>query len=178
MILIDGKIVSTSEQVKTVTVAEYNALTEEERNDGTSYYVSDYDDTEYKKLIKVGNVIGSDEKLSGYADGTIVGAIVDLYNRLGGISLSLGVNDEVIFDYDDTTPTPVTSPDAPKEMTDLEKIEHYQKVIGNETDLNNLGFSNIVTAILNLYSRLNGVQFEYDATTSTFKMIYSDSNPK
>ena len=120
----DGKIVSTNEQVKTVTIEEYNSLTEEERNDGTSYFISNYDDNEYKKLVKVGNIIGNDSKLSGYADGTIVGAIVDLYSRLNGVSFSVGANDEVSFVYDDTTPTPVDPVPSPDDMTDYDKIVH------------------------------------------------------
>ena len=178
MILMDGKIVSTNEQVKTVTIEEYNSLTEEERNDGTSYFISNYDDNEYKKLVKVGNIIGNDSKLSGYADGTIVGAIVDLYSRLNGVSFSVGANDEVSFVYDDTTPTPVDPVPSPDDMTDYEKIVHYQEVIGNETELNNLGFTNIINAIRDLYAKLNGIQLEYNDKTATLKMIYSDSNPK
>ena len=178
MILMDGKIVSTNEQVKTVTIEEYNSLTEEERNDGTSYFISDYDDNEYKKLVKVGNIIGNDSKLSGYADGTIVGAIVDLYSRLNGVSFSVGANDEVSFVYDDTTPTPVDPVPSPDDMTDYEKIVHYQEVIGNETELNNLGFTNIINAIRDLYAKLNGIQLEYNDETATLKMIYSDTNPK
>lgn len=178
MILMDGKIVSTNEQVKTVTIEEYNSLTEEERNDGTSYFISNYDDNEYKKLVKVGNIIGNDSKLSGYADGTIVGAIVDLYSRLNGVSFSVGANNEVSFVYDGTTPTPVDPVPSPDDMTDYEKIVHYQEVIGNETELNNLGFTNIINAIRDLYAKLNGIQLEYNDVTATLKMIYSDSNPK
>lgn len=178
MILMDGKIVSTSEQIRTITMAEYNALSDEERNDGTSYFVSDYDDNEYKKLVKVGNIIGNDDKLSGYADGTIVGAILDLYGRLNGVSFSVNANDEISFVYDDTTPTPVGPAPSPNDMTDSEKITHYQEVIGNETDLNNIGFTNVIAAIRDLYAKLNGIQLEYNDATTTLKMIYSDSNPK
>lgn len=178
MILMDGKIVSTNEQTKAITLAEYNALSEGERNDGTSYYITDYDDNEYKKLVKVGNVLGNDAKLSGYADGTVVGAIVDLYSRLNGVSFTVGANDEVTFVYDGTTPTPVEPVPSPDAMTDDEKITHYQEVLGDETALNNLGYANVISAIRDLYARLNGVQLEYNDAESTLKMIYDDNNPK
>ena len=178
MILMDGKIVSTNEQVKTITMAEYNALSEEERNNGTSYFISDYDVYEYKKLVKIGVVIGDDAKLSGYADGTIVGAIIDIYNRLNGVSFTVGANNEVSFVYDGTPPTAVDPVPLPEDMTDYEKIAHYQEAIGDESGLNNLGFTNVIAAIRDIYAKLNGIQFKYDDESATLKMIYSDTNPK
>ena len=178
MILMDGKVVSTSEQAKPITIAEYEALSEEERNNGTAYYISDYDDNEYKKLIKVGNVIGREERLSGYADGTIIGAIVDIYNRLGGLSLSLDKDDVIVFSYDGTAPTPAVTPGASENMTDLEKINHFQEVIGDVAALNNIGFSNVIAAIRSIYDRLGGVEFDYNDATSSFSMIYSEDNTK
>lgn len=177
-IMLGGKIVSTSKQMQTVTAEEYAKLSVEEQMNGNAYFISDSFDDEYKKLIHMGTVIGNDEDLAGYADGTVIGAIVDLYNRLGGMSLQLDANNNIEFVYNDEDITPAESAGHVEYLTDAEKINHMEDVIGTEDDLYNLGYPTLVSAIRGLYSKLNGISMSYNDETQVLKLSYSDDAPR
>lgn len=178
MILLDGKIVGSSDQLILKTREEYEALSDEVKNNGNAYFTPDDYDTEYTKLVHMGFVIGNDEELSGYADGTIVGAILDLYDRLGGLSLRLDANNNIEFVYNDEEVTPAEPAGNIEYLTDADKINHIEDVIGSEDDLYNLGHPTIVSAIKSLYARLNGISMTYNDTEETLKISYSDDTPK
>ena len=176
MLMKDGQMVATN--VKVLTNQQYNQLDTAVRNDGNIYVISDYESDDYAKLVRLGNTVGNGDRLVDYADGTVIGAIVDLYNRLNGISFNVDTtNDEIQLDYDPTPPTPVTPTDI-SGMTDDEKIDYYEQLVGDPADLYALGFTNVAAAVRWLYAKLGGCEIDYDDATSTVKLIYNSSNPK
>ena len=177
MLLIANKIVSTSDQIQTKTQEEYNNLSEEKKNDGTTYFISDVDDSEYRKILNVGFTLGSEDKLAqlGYTD--IVSAIVDLFSRLGGISLRLDGNQNIEFVYNSEEPTPATPVSIPENATDAEKIAYYETLIGDMTPLNELGFSNLVAALNALFDKLHGMSLSYNEENDTLKIAYNSDTP-
>ena len=177
MILVNGKIVSTSDQIQSMSQAEYDALTDEKKNDGTTYFITDVDDSQYRKILNVGFTIGSESKLAelGYTD--LVSAIVDFYERLGGISLRLDANQNIEFVYNSEEPTPATPVTIPENATDAEKIAHYETLIGDMSKLYELGFSNVVAALDTLYDKLSGMALSYNEESDTLKISYNSDTP-
>jgi len=180
MLMMNGKIVSTSDQIKEMTIEEYSNLDVDVRGDGSTYFIKNADSAnDYKKLIRVSNILGDDVKLQGYADNTIIGAIIDLNQRLGGLSFKRNPETgEVEFVYSSEIPKPVEPIHTIKNFTDHEKIEHFEKILGDESSLNSIGFNTIVSAIKSLYARLGGITMHYDDNTNELKMIYNDNTPK
>ena len=176
MLMKDGQIVATN--IKELTTSQYNALSTAQKNNGNIYAISDYTSDEYAKLTRIGNLVGNPDRLVDYADGTIIGAIADLYNRLNGISFNVDTTtNEIELNYDATPPTPVT-PIDPSTMTDDEKIDYLEDLVGDPDDLAALGFTNAAAAIRWLYAKLGGCEISYNDQTDTVTLVYNSTNPK
>ena len=177
----NGQKIAAKTGNQEITRAAYDLLPTDTKNNGTAYFVTDDNSSEYEKLVRLSALLGDADALAGYGDGTVIGCLNDIIERLGGISMevikSQGVVSEITFNYDDTPPTPVTPVDT-SGMSDDEIIDHIEDVIGDEEDLNDLGFTNVVSAIISIYQRLAGITFEYNDTTSTVTMNYSSTDPQ
>ena len=58
MIILDGKVVGTANDMVELTQAEYDALSDEKKTDGTMYYITDSTDAQYQKLLALNDLIG------------------------------------------------------------------------------------------------------------------------
>lgn len=177
MLLYNGKEVGASgDKLVSLTQAEYDALSDEEKNNGDAYFITDSTDAEYRKLLHISDVIGSKADLAGFADGTIIGAIKDLYERLGGVSFKVeaGTNYLQAIYNDEPTDNVSTLPPASEYMSDTERIEYLGELIGQESDLASTGHGTIIGAILGLYSALGGFSFAYNEITNSVDVSYDD----
>lgn len=59
-----------------------------------------YEDTNPSEITRLSSFIGDEAQLQYMADGTIIGAIKELYERLGGVSFSINDNGDILVDYE------------------------------------------------------------------------------
>lgn len=175
MLVYNGKEVGSADKLISLTQAEYDALSDDEKMNGNAYFITDSSDAEYQKLLHISTVIGSEADLAGVADGTLIGAIKELYSRLGGISFKIetGTNYLQAIYNDETTGT-VSSVTPTNYLSDAEKIDHLGELLGQETELATTGHSTVVGAILGLYEALGGLSFAYNKTSESVDVSYDD----
>ena len=130
----NGQRVATNTPAKQVTSTEYNNLTTAQKNNGTLYFISDAQDTVYQNLLYITDVIGNEDDLADYADGTIAGCIADLYDKLNGLSFSIDGtgNSHLQATYVGNNPSTVITPGT--YTTDEEKVAHLLEVLGDEDE--------------------------------------------
>ncbi len=167
----NGEIIATNTPQVTLSRAEYDALSPELKNDPSiTFFIYDDEENDYKKLLKISTVVGSESQLAGYADGTIIGAIKDLYDRLGGLSFAIDPEyNHVEATYSDENPNNVIQQLA-ENATDSEKIAHLEALLGDVANLTGTGYDTIVGAIVDLYTRLNELSFAYNSGTNTVEV--------
>jgi hypothetical protein len=176
MIVLDGKQVASNDKLISLTEAEYQALsTEEKMNPNKTYFITDSNSEEYLNLVRLQALVGPGKNISTFADGTVIGAILDLYTRMGGVAFSLtDVNGtptlNAEYRVNTSTGTPIEISDN---ATDAEKIEMLQELIGSETNLNGVGYNTVIAAIVDLHQRLNGFTFSYNQSTGTVSATYN-----
>lgn len=183
MLMMNGKIVSTSDQIKEMDNEKYKNLGSEIQNNGTTYFVTNKDSADdYRKLVRIHNLLGDETKLQEINIDTIIDAIVDLNQRLGGLSFKRNPETgDVEYEYS-PDPEPVEPIHKIEYLTDHDKIVHFEEVLGldkdKESELNAMGFYTVIAAIKSLYARLGGITMRYDDSHNELKMIYDDSTPK
>jgi hypothetical protein len=164
---INGKRVASNEGYQEITQAEYDALSDTDKMNGHIYLITDSNlNDDYVQLIRLQSLIGDETQLSGYADGTLAGILVDLYNRLGGFSFDLTSDNTLTATYSDEKSTAVVRA-LSETASDAEKVEHMLSLIGDEDTLAETGFSTIAAAIVELYNRLDGTSYSYNSDTNT-----------
>ena len=168
MIKYNGQVIATNANATDITQSNYDSLSTAAKNNGTAYMVNSTDEQIIKLLYALG-LIGDQTALSGIADGTVAGAVEDLYNRLGGCEFSIEEIEGVLtLTYDDDpAPSGNTPVDISELTTDDEKIDALLALIGDKSTLEATGNATIVDAILDIYDRLNGFSFEVDTTGAT-----------
>lgn len=163
---LDGELVGSSQQMISLTQAEYDNLSTEEKLNGDAYFINDSDEESDSANIKnIEYFLGDTSKLSTMADGTLSGILSDIYQRLGNLSFHVDEDGSLRADYDDTTPTPAVIPDYPEYASDATKIKYINDVIGDKTNVTNYGFASVTDMILDIYSRINGLVFSYNEVT-------------
>lgn len=163
---LDGELVGSSQQMISLTQAEYDGLSTEEKLNGDAYFINDSDEESDSVNIKnIEHLIGDVSKISTMADGTISGVLSDMYQRLGNMKFYVDESGSLKVDYDDTAPTPAVIPEYPEYASDAAKIEYIQDVIGDKTNITNHGFTTMIDMILDIYSRIDGLTFTYNETT-------------
>lgn len=170
---LDGKLVGTSQQIVSLTQAEYDTLSNEEKLNGDAYFITD-SEGDSTKITNIEYALGDVSKLSSVGDGTIAGILSDIYRRLGNMSFSVNGEGELIADYDSTVPTPVEIPECSVDASDAEKIEYFENLIGDKTIISNNGFTNITDMLLDVYGRIKGLVFEYNEETGDVDVHIED----
>ena len=176
MLYVDGKLIATDNQMVKISEEDYNKLPDSKKNNGDVYFVdSGNDSASNAKLIHLMSSIGNTSKLTNVSsDGTIVGAILSLYERLGGMSFSIDEEGEALkATYSDEV-TPVEIPDIPVYLSDEEKIKYYMNILGDINKIGEKGFTNLSDMLLNIYNRLNGLSFVFDSETGNVDISYDD----
>ena len=182
MIIVGGKEVEGKSKVIALTQDEYNALSAEDKsNDSIVYFVYDGDEAHYQQLVQLRTLVGSPNALETYTNQTtVIGAIMDIYQRLGGMSINLDPNTSNInLTYDPDDVTPAVTPDDIEHLTDEAKIEYLISSLGcNDnaaiTAFHEAGFTNIVQALVSIYSALNGVSLALNAEGDALAASYDD----
>lgn len=167
----DGQVVATNSPQVTISRAAYEALPTEQKNDpNVNYYIYDEYETEYKKLVKLMTLIGSEASLAGHADGTIIGVIKDIYDRLGGLAFKIDPEyNHIEATLSDENPNNVIQQLNPN-ATDSEKIAYLETLLGNPNDLTGIGYDTLVSALLDFYAKLDGLTFAFRTDTETVQV--------
>ena len=66
----DGRIVGSDNIVKEISQSDYDNLSDAEKTNGTYYLVKDTTADDYQALLKLMEVVGDEQQLTGIADGT------------------------------------------------------------------------------------------------------------
>jgi hypothetical protein len=168
----NGKLVAGNTQAVTLKDdAEYEALSNDEKMDADKVYlVPDTSADDYQRLLKLSEVMGSIDDIANYADGTIIGVINDIYDRLGGLSFKINESTGCLnVTYsDEVTPATITTPAT--YVTDVEKINHMESVIGDQEKLASIGFGTVIGALVDIYNRLDGLSFSFDTTNEVVEV--------
>lgn len=170
-LVFNGRIVSTNNPQVSITREEYEKLPQEMKDDPSiTFFIIDDNDDDHKKLLELTSLIGSEEVLAKYADGTVLGAIKELYDRLGGLSFSVDPEfNHVEAKYSDENPNNDIQQLAGN-ANDSAKIAHLETIIGDAKKLEGTGYDSVVSAIVDLYGRLNNFAFAYNSETSTVEV--------
>jgi hypothetical protein len=182
MIIVNGKEVEGGSKVIAMTQDEYNALSAEDKsNSSIVYFIYDGDEEHYRQLVQLRTLVGSPNALETYTNQTtVIGAIMDIYRRLGGMSISLDpTNSHINLSYDPADVTPAVVPDDISHLTDDQKIEYLISSIGVDDNaaiesFHAAGFTNIVGALLSIYTALNGVELAINANEDALEVSYDD----
>ena len=154
----NGRVVGTANLERELTQAEYDALPEAEKNSGDyTYFVKDYGDTDHARVVNMAAALGNTEQLSNIADGTVFGAIKDLYDRLGGLFLSVDPEYKYLQVRDNAENISHAIPELSANMTEAEKVAWLMAIMGSSSDLEETGYSTVVSAIIDMYQRLNNL---------------------
>ena len=173
MIILDGKVVGTANDMVELTQAEYDALSDEQKTDGTMYYITDATDAHYQKLLALNAIIGTESSLAGKADGTVIGAIADLYSRLGGLSFQVNpATNSMEAIYNDEVSTTAETAELSTYASDEEKIAHMTELVGSKETLTSTGNTTVIGAILDLYTKLADLEFSVNTATNTANVSY------
>ena len=164
----NGNVIATNSPQISISLAEYNSLPEEvKNNDNINFFIYDDGETNYERLLTLSTVIGSTSALSQYADGTIIGAINDIYQRLGGLSFAMDPNsNQIELTYSDENPNNVIQ-QFNDEVSIEEQISQLSQIVGDIESLPSTGFNTIISAIIDIYERLNDLSFAYNEDTNT-----------
>lgn len=174
MIIIDGQIIASADQAIEITREQYEALSDKEKNDPLkTYYITDDEPDSRQQFIALKSLIGNEKNMTGISDGTIIGAIKELYERLGGLKFT--VNPETMdfsatYDPRTTEPAVITKADTTL-MTDKEKIEYFNTLIGDLSELEKLGHDSIISALKDLYNRMSELAFRYVPESNTVQIL-------
>lgn len=175
MFILNGQVITDDISIKQ---KDYESLPIEERKNGATFYISDDGLSEHERISNLNALIGNKDLLSTTGgDGTIIGAIVELYNRLGGLSFQMNEETNIYESYYNTGVTPVTVPTLKDDATDSERLAYFESIFGSAEKLGELGVSSIVGAIDNLYRRLGGLTFSYDEVDDNLTVNYISENP-
>lgn len=173
-IMIDGKLNATNSPRSELTESQYNDLSSSQKNNGTTYFITDANDSTYQKIQHLKNIIGNIDDLSAYGDGTIIGALQELVDRMGGFTFSLDANESyVIGTCDDSQPTPATI-DPPASDSDDDVADHLIELVGSTTALANCGYSTVVGAILDLFDRIQDFSFSHNSKLGVLTLEYDE----
>lgn len=167
----DGNIIATKSPQVTISREAYNALSKEVReNPEINYFVYDDANTDYERYMKLSTLLGSEEELKKFPTGTVLGAIKDLYDRLGGLSFKIDpAYNHVEATYSDEIPNnniQELNPDA----TLTDKIAHMEGLFGSVDNFAGTGYDTVVTALRDLYDRLNDLSFKFDDANGTVEV--------
>lgn len=175
MIYQDGKLVATDNQMVELTAEEYKNLSDEKKKNGDVYFVDASDESSHAKLIHLISSVGNTTKLvNASPDGTLVGAVLSLYERLGGMTFSFDENKESLkATYSDEI-TPVDIPDMPEYLSDEDKIQFYMNILGDINKIGEKGFTNLSDMLVDISNRLNGLSFSFDSGTGNVNISYDD----
>ena len=176
MIAKGGSVVAVNALEKTDTT--YDQLPAAKKADPTIYVVPESPDQVYQDLSAAKALLGNESLLTecGYSD--VCTAIQDLFNRLGGLVMSIdqdeGGENFLKAMYDDDQPSPITptpiDPDDPEE----DQIAQLVALVGDKNDLITTGNTTIAEAIKDLYRKLNGLSFAYVSAKNTISISYDD----
>lgn len=156
----NGEVVATCNMEYDLTKEAYDALPEEDKtNESVTYFVNDFTDTDHQRLVTISGELGNVENLSGLADGTVFGCIKDLYDRLGGLFLSVDPEFQYLQVQDVNNTTSTALPEFSETASDQEKIAWLRAIMGDSADLQETGYTSVVNAIVDMYSRLNALSF-------------------
>lgn len=165
----EGRVVATNSPQVTITQEAYDKLSDAQKNDpNINYFILDAVDNDYAKLVKLLTTVGDEQALAELpGGGTIIGAIVELNRRLGGISFSLDPEfKNVIATKTDENPNNEIQQLA-DDATDSQKITYLQTLLGSVSNLSELGYDTVVGALKDLFEKLDGLSFEYKTKEET-----------
>ena len=170
MLAVNGQVVGTNSPQVDITAAQYNQLTDTEKNNGTNYYIIDADAADHTKLNTLLALFGSRDILASLGDGTVMGAIQDLNTRMGHFTFNLDPSESYIVATNDPTDPSNTITGIDATATDSEKIDYLISIIGDPTKLAGTGYDSIATALQDMYKRLCGLSFNYNSSTNTIQI--------
>lgn len=152
-----------------LTQKEYDRLTEEQKNDGTIYTITDKDESDYYRLKEISDLIGPVSELNGIADGTIFGAIKAIYDNLGDMSFKV-VDETHLEATHEIIPYTNRIPKLREGATDEEKLLYLESVLGDPSILKENGYKNLTSAVKDIYNRLAGLKFSFDEQNSLLQI--------
>lgn len=144
----------------------------DDNSEKNAYFSSDSTNEEYLRIMQLDQLLGIQSSLSDKSDGTVIGALRELYSKLGKYNFSVNIDNKSVEVSEVTTSNNEINLNNDTSETDLEKIKHLESLVGNKDDLKNLNQKTIVNAILDLYSRMSGLSF----TSKTDISSDDDSN--
>lgn len=160
MLLLDGKVVGTNSKDVYLSQEDYNKLTDEERNNGSNYHITDGETDFQYHLKNIEKMLGDEATISALTGGTIAGALTDLYNRIGDLSIQVDPdNGDVGIVYNDEYDAidllcESKYPSTPERISDARALMGSDEQIKALTDL---GYGSLVHAILDLNSKLDAL---------------------
>lgn len=166
----NGQVVATNSPQVSISRTQYAALSEEGKlNANVNYFV--YDDTdESERLTRLLTVIGSTDTLAEYGYVSIIDAIKDINDRLGGLSFKIDPEiNHIQAKYSDEVPSNEIEKLSPY-ASDSAKLEYFEKLIGDASALNELGYSTLIGAIIGILNNLDGLEFKYNDESDTVEV--------
>lgn len=176
MIYLNGKVVANvTPDIISLTQSEYDILTDEQKMNGTVYFITDGEDDNFARLSYIDSVIGTADQISNIADGTIIGVIKLLYERLGGLSFVVDTTTgQYTTTYNADEPEIADTPTMSDFESDTQKIEHLCDILGSPDDLSKMGYISISEALVDLVKRFGGLSFTYDEENNIVHAIYNE----
>lgn len=169
MIILDNKVVASADRLISITQAEYDALSDEEKLGDNAYFITDSDE-DYERIIELQTLLGPSDRLDGISDGTVIGALLDLYERLGGFSFSMDpLTNDLIASHNDEVDTGSVTVKT-HFSSDSEKLDFLFSILGDASELTTIGYTNIVDAIADMYERFAGLKFSPSEDKTTMNI--------
>lgn len=171
VLVLGGRVVATNTPQIPVTKAEYDAIDDSIKNDPKyTFYVTDYTDTDHQKVIELTSAIGSVDQLKGIADGTVLGAIKEIYDRLGGLYFAVDPENTYLQARENSENISNALQNLNADASDSEKIAYLESIMGNPDDLAATNYATAVAAIVDMYQRLNQLSFTVNDATGTVEV--------
>lgn len=151
----NGTVVSNYTPEQNLTQDEFDILPEEEKDNGTTYYVENNEEIYdvHKRINDIISLLGSTSILKTLGNGTIIGTIVALYKQLGDFNFETDISSKEVSGIQ-TTPYLSEIGGVSANSTDKEKLDYLVNVIGNYDDLVNIGYASISSALEAVFHKL------------------------
>lgn len=148
-LMIDGQVVATNSPRKEVTTAQYLALTEAEKTNGTLYFITDSTDPNQQRISSARAAIGTESDLADLGYSTIIAAIVALHNQINNTTFTVA-NSTSGLEVTSNNTTPTGAPDVTAFENDEAAMSHILNTLGDTSVLESMGYTSIIDAIQKL----------------------------
>ena len=166
MLILNNNVVASAENLVRISSQDFANLSQAEKDNGDIYFIYDADDYNAVAARNASKLIGTGTIVSGGMSRTLVGAINDLYTRLGGMRFSYNsTTHQVEQTYDPPAASEVITAQNTDTMTDEELITYLNSFIGSTATLASMGYNSVAEGIADLLDRLGGVRFVHNVNT-------------